>query len=334
MCVIAVYEAGLELNKTELQNCFDYNNDGAGLMYWDATKGKTHIKKGFFTFEEFWAEATKIPSDIHRVFHFRIATSGAIAPSTCHAFAVSDDYKAMGKANTYCDVGMVHNGILHSYTPKLGMASKHSDTMQFIKEMAYPLGNAIWKKQVQELLAQHTKGNKLVFLGNGGQVAMLGEFTESKESGAWYSNTSYQTYRTSWKTSYYDYDLYNYDDYSYDSAYDDVSEHLNQTTKTYEDFLKKTYPECLEGTVDTIDDDGVARKYYPVEVFFGKMDDDAVEEFIDEFTQFAYDNYTSVYDYLIKNYSVVFWVDYPSALINKRVNNKTIFAGDKDYKGA
>lgn len=337
MCVIAVYEAGLKLHEEELRNCFDYNNDGAGLMYWDKEKGKTRIRKGFFTFEDFWQAANEIPEDVHRVFHFRIATSGAIAPSTCHPFAVSDGYKTMGKANTFTDVGMVHNGILSEYTPKLGMKSKHSDTMQFIKEMAYPLGKAIWNKQVQELLAEHTRGNKLVFVGNNGSVAMLGEFTESKESGAWYSNTSYKRYKSYYTGKYTDYSTYGYDDVWYSDEYaEDYTGYYDtqQAVKTYEELLQREYPECVKGVVDTITDDGEAKKYYPVEVFVGKMSDDCMEQLVDDMYDLAYQYYVSIYDYMIKDYSIVFWVDYPTAIVGKKINGaQTIYAGDKDYTG-
>ena len=39
-------------------------------MYWDKEKGKTRIRKGFFTFEDFWQAANEIPEDVHRVFIF------------------------------------------------------------------------------------------------------------------------------------------------------------------------------------------------------------------------------------------------------------------------
>lgn len=215
MCVIAVYEKDLELNKAELQECFYNNNDGAGFMYYDRDKDAVHISKGYFTFEELWAKLEKLPTDIDRVIHFRIATSGAINTSTCHPFPVCDSYKRMGRGDTYTEIGLAHNGVMHEYTPKLGIKSKHSDTMQFIKTMVHPLGSALWNTQVQELLEEHVSGNKFAIVAKD-KLVMLGNFVQSKESGAFYSNTSYETY----KNWFYTLTGYNeYEDYDFGSTF-------------------------------------------------------------------------------------------------------------------
>lgn len=254
MCVIAVYEKNLKLNKEELKNCFEYNSDGAGFMYYDKNMRATKIKKGFFTFEEFWNEASKLPTNIDRVFHFRIATSGAISASTCHPFPVAHNYKLMGNADSYTAIGMVHNGVLHDYTPKEGMKAKYSDTMRFIKEMAYPLGDAIWNDAVQELLEEHIGHSKLVFLGED-KIAMLGDFQQSKKSGAWYSNSSYQVspYKSLYSkaTAIDTYGWYNTDYTNYDMAVEVFCGVVSEDR--VEEFVGEMYVLCDEYGIEIYD---------------------------------------------------------------------------------
>ena len=88
MCVIAYYPTGLLLDKKELENCFDVNGDGAGIMYYDAKKELVKIEKGFMNWKAFWKAVQHVPVDTERVFHFRIATAGAVSKECCHPFPV------------------------------------------------------------------------------------------------------------------------------------------------------------------------------------------------------------------------------------------------------
>lgn len=299
MCVIAVYEKDLELNKQELQECFYGNPDGAGFMYFDNKKNKVHISKGYFTFDELWDKLQTIPTDVDRVIHFRIATSGAINTSTCHPFPVVDNYKTMGRGDVFCDVGLAHNGVMHEYTPKLGMKSKHSDTMEFVKTMVYPLGEAIWNTQVQELLEEHVSGNKFAIVGKD-KLVVLGDFQQSKDSHALYSNGSYKKPKYA---SYYDY-------MSYTPTHDFA---------TIDDIGCK----CIE--------DEYGFPYYPVEIFTGKLTESSEMEYVNEMFNLADDYGVDIYDYIPKGYSLVFYVSDPTVLVGEKINNKTIMDGDYQY---
>ena len=311
MCVISVYKKGFQLNKEELMNCCAGNPDGAGLMYYDDKKGMTHIKKGFFTFNELWNEASKLPDSIDRVFHFRIATSGAISPETCHPFSVCNNYKEMGLPNNWTKIGMVHNGIMHDYTPKGGMKAKHSDTMQFIKEVVNPLGNSVWNTAVQELWETAMGSNKYVLVGDG-QVAVIGNFVQSEVSGALYSNTSYigSRYKTATIKPW-------YDDSYYDSYYwGTTSSYGCQTTK-------KEFPVNFGKNDTTMSTDEFGTNYMPIEVWTGKMDDEKLEEFLDEAEYELYSYDVSILDIQIKEFSVVLYVnaipdDLPSVICGKK----------------
>lgn len=191
MCVIAVYEKGLVLNENELKNCFTGNPNGAGLMY--QKDGKVHIEKGFMKWETFWEAAKRLPSDVDRVFHFRIATSGKISAACCHPFPVCDDYKKMSLASCDTPMGFAHNGVLDDFEPKKGMKSTYSDSMKFGKEVLFHLGNLLNERSVRDLIELYTTSRFAIMTPK--NTYMIGSWEQSRESGAFYSNTSYEGYR-------------------------------------------------------------------------------------------------------------------------------------------
>ena len=63
MCIIVNKPKGVEMPSMKvLERCFDYNSDGAGLMY--ALKGKVEIRKGFMTFDDFKKGLSKAEKSI------------------------------------------------------------------------------------------------------------------------------------------------------------------------------------------------------------------------------------------------------------------------------
>lgn len=193
MCVIAYVERGRAIDHDEFKNCFDYNSDGAGIMYQCPEKGLVHIRKGFMTFEEFWKVASSIPENVERVFHFRIATSGSVSQGITHPFPVCSDYKRMKTLDIYSKKAMVHNGVLTDFAPKEGLKADYSDTMRFNKEIVYPLGNAIFNEVVQNMISD-LYGCRYVVMDSD-NVAIIGDWVQSKETGILYSNSSYKPYK-------------------------------------------------------------------------------------------------------------------------------------------
>lgn len=187
MCVIAVYEKGLALNMSELERCFTENPHGAGLMY--QVKDHVHIEKGFMHWNEFKKAVEELPTDVDRVFHFRIATSGKISGACCHPFPICDDYKRMSRLSCDTPTAFAHNGILEDFTPAKGMKDIKSDTMVFNKEVLYPLGNTIENEAVRGLIEMYTTSRFAIMTPK--KVYMLGAWEQSRESGAFYSNNSY-----------------------------------------------------------------------------------------------------------------------------------------------
>ena len=192
MCVIAYYPADLELNEKELNHCFDRNPDGAGLMVWDERKQMVHIRKGFMDWKHFWKVAKTLPQDVDRVFHFRIATSGAVSKECCHPFPVCNDLDRMRLTDQYSKVGLAHNGIISWCTPTKGLKSPYSDSMIFTKEVIYELdkGFGVFNQGAKKLIEKGTSFSKFAVMKKN-ETILIGDFQQG-ESGAMYSNDSWE----------------------------------------------------------------------------------------------------------------------------------------------
>ena len=216
MCIIAAKPAGIEMPDAEtIRAMWGNNHDGAGLMY--ADKGKVRIEKGFMTFQAFEAALTKLSQRLDltatpMVLHFRIRTHGGTVPECTHPFPITDSVGALKKLATSADVGVAHNGIIHSVVPRKGL----SDTMEYIASQLAPLKRAVptfYKNKHLQLLIKNAIESKMVFLTKEGSIYTIGDFLE--DGGVLYSNGSYKPYnfRTSGWSCYgggwgvdYDYD--------------------------------------------------------------------------------------------------------------------------------
>ena len=221
MCVIVAKKMGVELpSKKILENCFDVNPDGAGLMYVNENK-KIVIEKGFMTFEAFYKKLTELDKkyDLKKkalVMHFRITTQGGTSPGNCHPFPVTDDEKKLKSTYLECDnIAFAHNGIISLYSMRddKGM----SDTMLLSKELLYPLFNynkKFYKQEHnQELIEEIIGTDKIAFLDNEEKIITIGEFKE--DEGVLYSNLNHKKNYNYYNYNYNDY--YNYDNYSYNN---------------------------------------------------------------------------------------------------------------------
>lgn len=194
MCVLAFYAKGIDFDYAELHNCFQFNPDGAGVMW--QTKEGVHIKKGFMKEEELIKFLATVPNNVDRLIHFRIATSGKVSVGCCHPFPVCNDFKKMMKEEQIVPLAYAHNGVLHEYTPKDGLKSAFSDTMVFGKDILSHLvgmGIDLFDPVVDTLLENTIGTDKMVIISKDESV-LLGKF-ELAPSGAKYSNCSYERNR-------------------------------------------------------------------------------------------------------------------------------------------
>lgn len=219
MCIIAVKPIGEELMERRiLENCFNYNSDGAGLMY--NLDGKVYIEKGYMNFKNFYNRLLELDKEIGLkdrglVMHFRITTSGGTSAQNCHPFSISNDERVLKALNVTTDVGVAHNGIIPGYVPKGGTLS---DTQLFIKDYLYYIKeeNENFLTNPSLLFAiEKTVQSKLCFLDGEGNITTVGKFIS--EDNYLFSNETYldltDLYK-SWNTSYY------YNDSPLDDEYD------------------------------------------------------------------------------------------------------------------
>ena len=195
MCVIVNKNVGIELPKMEtLRNCFDYNSDGAGMMY--NLNGKVYIEKGFMKFDEFYERLMELDEKIGMkerglVMHFRITTSGGTNKGNCHPYPISNNIEDLKALRFTTDLGMAHNGIMVKYDPKAN--SGLNDTQTFIKTYLTNV-KKIYKdflkdeKMLQAI--EYEVGSKLSFLDGEGNITTVGKFQEFED--CWYSNDTYQ----------------------------------------------------------------------------------------------------------------------------------------------
>lgn len=178
MCIAIYKPADKRLSKELLETCWEANPDGAGFMY--THNGKLKIKKGFMTFDRFWASFNNLQHKI-AVIHFRFKTHGEADEENTHPFFVSPT------------MGFVHNGIINAVSTVSN--KKMSDTWHFNESILKPLFDLspdfIDTAAVQELIQHYIGYSKLIFLDDKDNVWIVNEDKGVWDDGVWYSNSGY-----------------------------------------------------------------------------------------------------------------------------------------------
>lgn len=179
MCIAINSKKGTSPTKDQLKESFDSNPHGGGYCFADGKK--VVIKKGFFTFEDFYRsyEMDQMGKK-DKLIHFRIATHGAINTDNCHPFRITEQ------------IAMIHNGVIDHF----GSPSK-SDTKEFCELVLKPLiiqnGFEVLKREsVASMLSDSIGNSKLAFINHKGQTVLINEKKGNWFKGVWYSNKSYQ----------------------------------------------------------------------------------------------------------------------------------------------
>jgi predicted glutamine amidotransferase len=175
-----------------LENCFDNNPDGAGLMY-RQKNDKTKIIKGFMNCGELYDALNLISmkynlTNLDLVFHFRYATQGKICPENCHPFPVTNKRQALEELEIESQIGIVHNGIISFCTDK----SKNplSDTQIFIKNYLSKIPVKQFNNDAIMDLIQEATNSKFIIM-TPQKTTLIGNFILDNE--IYYSNSDYKT---------------------------------------------------------------------------------------------------------------------------------------------
>lgn len=177
VCIAVMKSANKKINKTTLRRCYTANPDGAGFMF--AEDNELHVKKGYFTFDEFYKEY-KPHENKQVLIHFRIKTHGPVDKTNCHPFLVNKS------------LGFIHNGIISGYGN-----DKQSDTIDFnnaiLKKLVAKHGNnSLFDDPMTALIENIIGYSKLVFLDRHGNYHIMNEEKGSWHDGVWYSNNSWK----------------------------------------------------------------------------------------------------------------------------------------------
>jgi predicted glutamine amidotransferase len=178
MCII-VLNTKEHLSKDLLNECWQSNNDGGGLMY--AIDGKLNIfkeLKNFNTYYDYYSTLRKEFKKTKIALHFRIGTSGKVDMNNIHPF------------NVHEKLAFMHNGIIDI---PLQRKSKISDTIAFNQKVLKQLPqNFLNNHAITELISRYIERSKLLFMNNLGRYWLINEnLGHWDNNDNWFSNYSY-----------------------------------------------------------------------------------------------------------------------------------------------
>lgn len=207
MCILATAMKGAEFSTETLRSMFYANDDGAGWAY--AKDGKIYYSKGYTNVNKFIKAVQKLPTDVERMVHCRIATHGGISKPLTHPFPVTRDYAKMETLSGVLSSGYIlgHNGILSNFIPK---DKAHSDTEELVRCLANVRAD-IMSEEYRDIIDILIKGSRVAILNTDGKIKRYGDGW-TYENGIYYSNTTWK-YRSTYYDAYYD------DDYDWDGYY-------------------------------------------------------------------------------------------------------------------
>ena len=178
MCIaILNTKKGGRLPKSQVQNSWDNNDMGSGLL-WNKD-GKLNVFKSY-DYEEYLEKYNELRDDKsigNIILHFRIATSGYNGEHNLHPFLVNDD------------LGFVHNGVIK------GLGNKtFSDTYEFNDMLKKYKHNFLTCDMSKFFISEYIGYSKLIFLDSKDKYTIINEELGKWASGNWYSNDSYKQY--------------------------------------------------------------------------------------------------------------------------------------------
>lgn len=193
MCVIIYLPINTKINKQDLKDAFNYNDDGAGIAW--IKDGKVHYTKGYTKFDDFCKANMDIINDdsIERVIHFRITSRGTTNPFQTHPFMLSDNTDDMKKLDyTGTNPVLFMNGTILQQKLIEGL----NDTASFIVDTLYNSSLRFDNKNDLKFIDNYT-GAKWAIVETTG-VTLIGDF--DVVDGVYYSNLYHTIYSRGYST--------------------------------------------------------------------------------------------------------------------------------------
>lgn len=195
MCVMTYIPTVAKLQYKNAKTAAENNPDGFGFAIFTPTE---IIVKHSMNFEDLWGQWTEIiikyPS-AHGMWHFRIATHGAINLDNCHPFYIGRDKKSI----------LAHNGMLDMPVP---LTNPISDSRLFARHILPNIGGIaiLDNKQNFAEIENWIKPSKMIIMTKN-PIAKYGTYILNETLGEWnnqlwWSNSSYKQNYFNWKSPY------------------------------------------------------------------------------------------------------------------------------------
>jgi len=198
MCLIAVKKKGTTLSplffKGIIKSYNLRNKDGAGFAV--KKKGSIYISKGYFNISDLIKsiKSHNVQKEDELIVHLRKVSAGDRDIENCHPFVCSSFYEELHKEEGYTKYPVVaHNGTIHRF---IEHASNFSDTYYFVdkklSKAGYPRVLAFLNNHEPAIVNNLVNNSRLAIMFPGKEVtSLIGEWKVCKETGIYYSNTSY-----------------------------------------------------------------------------------------------------------------------------------------------
>ncbi len=171
MCLIIHKPQNSTVKKALLENAYQYNSDGWGVMF--SSEGNINSLKGFGL--QPLIKTVKGLQDKEIFIHLRMRTHGSVDLENCHPFQVTEGML------------MMHNGVINN-VPDHRTKSDSAIFAEMIKEMISKNPDIIFDQGWQSLVENFINGSVLVFLNQQGYFTILNHDNGIEWEGLWLSN--------------------------------------------------------------------------------------------------------------------------------------------------
>jgi hypothetical protein len=185
MCLLITQKTtSARLSDEWLEDFYDYNSDGVGVMY--ANNGNLVIEKvlpkNAHQFIAFYREHIE---GRECAFHLRMRTHGDIDLNNCHP------YEVLNQDEHGLDLWLMHNGVLSTGNQK---DATKSDTWHYIRDYLRPMlednPDYAFTKSFADIVGSHIgASNKFVLMDNEGRMTVVNQGSGVFWAGLWLSNT-------------------------------------------------------------------------------------------------------------------------------------------------
>jgi hypothetical protein len=186
MCLIISKEEGQDLvNNTMLEEIWDKNPHGAGIVFRKKGSSRFKMRKGYMTLQDLKnaIRSYGLTSEDYIAYHFRYATSGDTDKRGTHPFVVHEDAKAVSATRvtaTDKTTFVFHNGVIYDLNDR---KSNVSDTQRFVNHYLTEISteDLFNNPVIQELIEKFIDGSRLLLINNKFGVKFYGSWHKHED---------------------------------------------------------------------------------------------------------------------------------------------------------